>query len=493
MDIGHAWWLVLSDLQRGPRSRGRETERDLANLLKPARLVSLDEEAGKATVGASDLGVAQQLAKKYGDRIADVLGSVLGRPIAVEFTVLNQASAPLVVGANALTPTMTAAPAVSVTPAAAPQPNGHGAGRSRGGGSGPPAQQLELGAGGSDGLNAKYVFDSFIVGPSNRLAHAASLAVADNPGGDYNPLFIYGGVGLGKTHLMHAIGHRARDRYGADLRVLYLTSERFTNELIASIRSGKTEEFRDRYRTVDILMIDDIQFIGGKDATQDEFFHTFNHLYQAGKHIVLSSDRLPKAIPTLSDRLRSRFEMGLNVDVQPPDLETRIAILQQKGEQSGMHVPREVLDYVAQKVQSNIRELEGTLTRIVAHARLEGAPITLGLATGAMNDPQLNSKRKLITLARILKQVAAYYSLPVQDLTGKRRTKDLVIPRQVAMYIMRQETDRSLIDIGEALGGRDHSTVMHGVDKVADEIERNADLRQEVLAIRQQLYADGPA
>jgi chromosomal replication initiator protein len=237
-------------------------------------------------------------------------------------------------------------------------------------------------------------------------------------------------------------------------------------------------------------MIDDVQFIAGKDSTQEEFFHTFNHLHQAGRHIVLSSDRPPKAIATLDDRLRSRFEWGLTVDVQPPDLETRIAILQQKGEESGMHVPRDVLDYVAQKVQSNIRELEGTLNRIVAHARLGNVPITLALATEAMNDPQLNSKRKLITLPRILETVARYYAVAQRDLTGKGRTRDLVIPRQVAMYIMREETDRPLADIGEALGGRDHSTVMHGVDKVAAEIERNTDRRQEVLRIREMLYAD---
>jgi chromosomal replication initiator protein len=317
--------------------------------------------------------------------------------------------------------------------------------------------------------------------------------VADNPGGVYNPLFIYGGVGLGKTHLLHAVGHRARQRCGAELRVLYVTSERFTNELIASIRSGKMEEFRDRYRTNDILMVDDIQFIGGKDSTQEEVFHTFNHLHQAGKHIILSSDRPPKAILTLDDRLRSRFEWGLTVDVQPPDLETRIAILQQKGEESGMHVPRDVLDYIAQKVQSNIRELEGTLTRIVAHARLLNVPITLAMATEAMNDPQLNSKRKLITLQRILEAVARYYQVSERDLKGKTRTKELVVPRQVAMYIMREETDRPLAEIGQALGGRDHSTVMHGVDKVVGEIERNADRRQEVLTIRGLLYSDGPA
>jgi chromosomal replication initiator protein len=249
------------------------------------------------------------------------------------------------------------------------------------------------------------------------------------------------------------------------------------------------EEFRDRYRTVDILMIDDIQFIAGKDSTQEEFFHTFNHLHQAGKHIILSSDRQPKAIGTLDDRLRSRFEWGLIADVQPPDLETRIAILQQKGESSGVPIPREVLDYVAQKVQSNIRELEGTLNRIIAQAQLERVPVTLALATAAMNDPQLNVKRKLITLPRILETVARFYNVPEKDLKGKGRTKDIVIPRQVAMYIMREETERSLVDIGEVLGGRDHTTVMHGINKTAEEIERTPERRQEVITIREMLYA----
>ena len=441
--------------------------------LEGTRLISLDRDTGQAIVDAPDTFIVEQLATpRYSGKVAGSLSQLLKQPITVEF-IVRKDSAPedRATGAR---PAATA-PMAGRGPRAAPAP---------------PAQQLELGPASHDGLNPRYVFDTFIVGSSNRLAHAASLAVADNPGKVYNPLFIYGGVGLGKTHLLHAIGHRGRERYGAELRALYVTSERFTNDMIAAIRSGKQEEFRDRYRTIDILMIDDVQFIAGKDSTQEEFFHTFNHLHQAGRHIILSSDRPPKAIATLDDRLRSRFEWGLTVDVQPPDLETRIAILQQKGEESGMHVPRDVLDYVAQKVQSNIRELEGTLNRIVAHARLGNVPITLALATEAMNDPQLNSKRKLITLPRILETVARYYAVAQRDLTGKGRTRELVIPRQVAMYIMREETDRPLADIGEALGGRDHSTVMHGVDKVSAEIERNTDRRQEVLRIREMLYAD---
>lgn len=475
MYFNQLWQTTLDDLRATRKVRAR----DFDAWLRPTCLVSLARESGVAVVGAPDTFTKEQLDKRYRDHVVASLSSIVGRPVTVEFTVLNQArnepgnnkderggARSATVSSNGRRPLATM--------------------------SKHPAQQLELGQG-ADGLNARYVFDSFVVGSSNRLAHAASLAVADNPGQVYNPLFIYGGVGLGKTHLLHAIGHRARERFGADLRVLYVTSERFTNELIASIRSGKMEEFRDRYRTNDFLMVDDIQFIGGKDSTQEEVFHTFNHLHQAGKHIILSSDRPPKAILTLNDRLRSRFEWGLTVDVQPPDLETRIAILQQKGEESGVHVPREVLDYVAQKVQSNIRELEGTLTRIVAHAQFLNVPITLGLASDAMNDPQLNAKRRMITLPRIAEVVARFYNVSEVDLKGKGRTREIVTPRQVAMYVMREETDHPLVDIGAILGGRDHSTVMHGVDKVVQEIERNTDRRQEVLAIRELLYADAPA
>jgi chromosomal replication initiator protein len=479
MHIDQTWKIVLSDL----RDRGRIPQREFNTYLERTRLLSLDKDAGKAVVGAPDTFAVENLSKiKYREKITGSLRAVVGRPVEVEFKVLNS-DLPLP-SATAATPARTRGGA-ETAPAAK---SGVGISPKGSGSAAPPlpaAQQLELG---NDGLNPRYLFSTYIVGPSNRLAHAASLAVADNPGGVYNPLFIYGGVGLGKTHLLHATGHHARARLGGNLRVLYLTSERFTNELIASIRSGKMEEFRDRYRTVDILMIDDIQFIAGKDSTQEEFFHTFNHLHQAGKHIILSSDRQPKAIATLDDRLRSRFEWGLIADVQPPDLETRIAILQQKGESSGVSIPREVLDYVAQKVQSNIRELEGTLNRIIAHAQLEGVPVTLALATGAMNDPQLNAKRKLITLPRILEAVARYYNVPERDLKGKGRTKDIVIPRQVAMYIMREETDRSLVDIGELLG-RDHTTVLHGIHKTADDIERTPERRQEVLTIRELLYA----
>lgn len=484
MHIDQTWRIVLNDL----KTKARVRDSEYRAWLELSRLLELDPEEGTALVGAPDTFIVENLTRKYKDKIAASLSVVASRPITVNFSVLNGAQSVQNGVAPGSTKLVKGKADAAKPKSAEPDPASR-----LGTGTPLPVQQLELGTVGSDGLNPRYLFSTFVVGPSNRLAHAASLAVADNPGAVYNPLFIYGGVGLGKTHLMHATGHHARARHGGDMRVLYLTSERFTNELIASIRSGKMEEFRDRYRTVDILMIDDIQFIAGKESTQEEFFHTFNHLHQLGKHIILSSDRPPKAIQTLDDRLRSRFEWGLIADVQPPDLETRIAILQQRGETGGLHIPREVIEYVAQKVQSNIRELEGTLNRIVAHAQLERVPVTMQLATTAMNDPQLNTKRRLITLPRIIDTVARFYSVAEKDLRGKGRTKEIVLPRQVAMYVMREETDRSLADIGQSLGGRDHTTVLHGIDKMVGEIERNTDRRQEILAIREMLYAEAPS
>ncbi|MBX6343019.1 MAG: chromosomal replication initiator protein DnaA, partial [Thermomicrobiaceae bacterium] len=340
-----------------------------------------------------------------------------------------------------------------------------GAGRS-----GLPAQQLELTAAPEHGLNPHYTFEKFVVGSNNQLAHAAAMAVADRPADRFNPLFIYGGVGLGKTHLLHAIGHRAL-ALNPQLRVRYVSSETFTNELIHAIRQQRTEEFRDRYRTVDILMIDDIQFIAGKESTQEEFFHTFNALHQSGKQVVISSDRPPKAIATLEDRLRSRFEGGLIADIQPPDLETREAILAEKGRELGVFLPHDVVEYVAQKVQSNIRELQGALNKIVALAQLYGRPLTLALAVEALTDTALERKREQMTPDRIIDAVTRYYRISKKDIVGPGRRRDLVVPRQVAMYLMREETGTSLVEIGQCLGGRDHSTVLHGIEKVERTVE----------------------
>jgi chromosomal replication initiator protein len=332
-------------------------------------------------------------------------------------------------------------------------------------------------------LHPKYTFENFIVGSSNRLAQAACLAVAERPAEAYSPLFIYGGVGLGKTHLLHASGHVSVHE---GLQVLYVSSEKFTNDFINSIRSHNTKSFREKYRNIDVLLIDDIQFIAGKESTQEEFFHTFNTLHSANKQIVISSDRPPKAILTLEERLRSRFEWGLIADIQPPDLETRIAILRFKAGNQPFPTPDEVIDFIAHRIQSNIRELEGALNRVIAYARLMQQPLTLELATNALHG--LMAHQRTLTATEILEAVARFYKLEPSALTGRRRKKEIVIPRQMAMYLIRQETRSSLPQIGQALGGRDHTTVLYGCEKIASQIETDDQLRREMLAIKEILY-----
>ena len=334
-------------------------------------------------------------------------------------------------------------------------------------------------------LNPKLTFETFIVGNSNRLAHAAALAVANNPARAYNPLFIYGGVGLGKTHLLHAIGQHARH---AGLRVMYVSSEKFTNDLINSIRSQTTEKFRQTYRSSDMLLIDDIQFIAGKESTQEEFFHTFNALQQANKQIVITNDRPPRSIHTLEDRLRSRFEGGMIADVQPPDLETRIAIMRSKAESLSIQVPSDVLTHIAQRVQSNIRELEGALTRVVGRAELLNQPLTMELAAATLED--VLAYRGARTLDDVVAIVAKFYHLDPAQLRGRDRSKEIAYARQIAMYLAREETESSLPQIGASLGGRDHTTVMYGVEKISEQIESDEQLRREVLTVKGLLYAE---
>ena len=333
-------------------------------------------------------------------------------------------------------------------------------------------------------LNSRYTFSTFIVGSGNQLAHAASQAVAEAPGQSYNPLFLYGGVGLGKTHLLHAIGHTAIEH---GLAVLYVSSETFTNEIINAIRYRTTEEFRAKYRSVDVLLVDDIQFIAGKESTEEEFFHTFNSLHDTSKQIVICSDRPPKAMISLQERLRSRFEWGLIADIQPPDLETRVAILRTKAEMMGRKVPDDVVNYIASRVQSNIRELEGTFNRFFAFAQLQHLPLTIDTAKSALSNLAADGRQRRVTIAEILDAVAEYYRIPKEDLCGKQRDKHIVVPRQIAMFLMRQETEASLLEIGQSLGGRDHSTVLHGCEKIGREVNDNTTLRKEVMAIRQQL------
>ncbi|SDI51763.1 chromosomal replication initiator protein DnaA [Proteiniclasticum ruminis] len=332
-------------------------------------------------------------------------------------------------------------------------------------------------------LNSKYTFDSFVIGNSNRFAHAASVAVAESPANAYNPLFLYGGVGLGKTHLMHAIGHHIQAN-NPKAKVVYVSSEKFTNELINSIRYDKNLDFRNKYRNVDVLLVDDIQFIAGKESTQEEFFHTFNELYEARKQIIISSDRPPNEIPTLEDRLRTRFAWGLQADIQAPDFETRIAILKKKAEIEKYVVSSDVMVYIATKIKSNIRELEGALTRVMAYSSLtNNKNITVDLAAEALKDIISSSQTRSITIDLIQDVVANYYNLSVQELKSQRRTRNVAYPRQIAMYLSRKLTDMSLPKIGDEFGGRDHTTVIHAYEKISTALKSDDSLASAIRII----------
>lgn len=339
-------------------------------------------------------------------------------------------------------------------------------------------------------LNPKYTFDTFVVGANNNLAHAASLAVAESPGEIYNPLFIYGGVGLGKTHLMHSIANFIL-KNNANAKILYVTSEKFTNELIDAIRNKNnisTTEFREKYRNNDVLLIDDIQFIIGKESTQEEFFHTFNALYESKKQIIISSDKPPKDIETLEERLRSRFEWGLTVDIQSPDYETRMAILRKKEELEGYNIDNEVIKYIATNIKSNIRELEGALTKIVAFSKLDRSKeISISMAEEALKDIISPGGTKRITPELIIQVVAEHYNLTTLDLLSQRRSKDIVYPRQIAMYLCRNMTETPLQEIGKAMGGRDHTTIIHGIEKITRDIEKTPTLQNTVDILKKKL------
>ncbi|GBD17045.1 Chromosomal replication initiator protein DnaA [bacterium HR26] len=459
MQAKQIWQVALSDLETRVSRANYET------WLRNTELISFEGDC--ATIGAPNSFAVEQLRSKFAVPIQETLSLITGRPVAVQFAVLNS-------DRPALQPAPRRQARRSAVAELEPPPA-------------PPSRQLELTVTPEHGLNPRYTFEKFVVGASNRLAHAAAMAVADRPADKFNPLFIYGGVGLGKTHLLHAIGHRALARR-PQLKVRYVSSETFTNDLIHAIRQQRTDEFRNRYRTIDILMVDDIQFIAGKESTQEEFFHTFNALYQAGKQIVISSDRPPKAIHNLADRLRSRFEGGLLADIQPPDLETRQAILAEKGRELGVRVPDDVLEYVARKIESNIRELEGALNRIVALAQLYHRSITLDLAVEALTDAHAEARRQQLTPEAVIDAVSQHYRVSVPELVGPGRRRDVVVPRQVAMYLMREELGLSLVEIGQRLGGRDHTTVLHGIEKIEQQLQHDGQLRGEVLAVRERLY-----
>ena len=334
-------------------------------------------------------------------------------------------------------------------------------------------------------LNPKYTFENFVVGPNNNLAHAASLAVAESPGKTYNPLFLYGDVGLGKTHLMHAVGHYVAERH-PEKRVEYVSTESFTNDLINAIRDDKMAQFRNRYRSVDLLLVDDIQFLAGKERTQEEFFHTFNALYESHKQIILSSDRPPKDIQTLESRLRSRFEWGLITDIQSPEFETRVAILKMNAEHSLIDIPQEVLELIARQVTSNIRELEGAMMRVVAYSSLNNLPFSRAVAAKALSDVFTSQAAQAIEMADVLRATAAHFEVEAETLRTAGRAREVVVPRQVAMFLIRELTSHSLPEIGQFFG-RDHSTVLHAIQKIGDQLGRDSELTAQIDAVRRRL------
>lgn len=433
--------------------------------IKSARLVTYED--GQFVIGVPNGYIKEWMEHRMLNQFKRVLAERMGRSVDVTFVLVSQQGSVASIaqpdpGAVVRAPvTRDQAHDPAPTPTPAPRAN----------------------SAWNDGLIARYTFATFVVGSGNRMAHAAAMSVAEMPADRYNPLFLYGGAGLGKTHLLHAIGHEARKR---GMTCCYVTSETFMNELIMAIRGQSTEAFRNKYRLVDMLLMDDVQFIAGKESTQDEFFHTFNTLYSANKQIVLTSDRPPKMMVTLEDRLRSRFEWGLMADIAPPDLETRIAILQAKAVQRQVSLPLDVIEFVARQIQSNVRELEGALTRLIATSEMTGRPISVQFARDTLAD--LVSRRAHISPSQVIETVARYYNISVQEIVSSSRSKELVQPRQVAMYLVRQETDASLPEIGALLGGRDHTTVMHGVERVKERLESEDQLRRDVMTLREQLY-----
>ena len=472
MNARQLWQTVLADLET-IISRNAFT-----NWFLQTGLAGVEDDV--ATVTAPHSYAASTLQTRYAAQVERALTRIVGRPIQATFTVagkMGAADIPVNIERDPPVPEPGRRP-----PERRPVSNGANDGLVR-------SRQLELSPTAPNGLNPRHTFDSYVVGNSNRLAHAASLAVADRPGGKFNPLFVHGGVGLGKTHLLHAIGHRALE-INPELQIMYVTSETFTNDVINDIRSGRMDDFRARYRRIDVLMIDDIQFIAGKESTQEEFFHTFNALYQNGKQIVISSDRPPRSISALEDRMRSRFEGGLIADVQSPDYEMRIAILGQKADDFGIRIPPDVIEYVAHKDQTNIRELEGALNKILMLAQLYQKPLTLPLAIEALTDSSIGMRRSTTSSIEVLEAVARYYKIGQPDLTGRSRKRDVTTPRQVAMYVLREETESSLVDIGRALGGRDHTTILHGIEKIERDLERDVQLRAQVMAIREAILTE---
>ena len=473
MDRRQVWRATLGELEISLSQATFET------WFRRTALLRVDEQSSTFTLGVSSGFAKDWIEERYRSLIAQTIAKVVGYSVTLQVEVVSEdeldaqgaltgkkgASADSASQARTHTP-----PSDSVRVVDASEPTR------------------------PTNLNARYTFATYVVGSASRLAHAASQSVSERPGGAYNPLFLYGGTGLGKTHLLHAIGNAVMER-SPKRRVLYITGEAFTNEFILGIQQGAADAFRSRFRKIDVLLIDDIQFIADKERTQEEFFHTFNTLHSAGKQIVITSDRTPKEISLLEERLRSRFEWGLIADISSPDLETRIAILRSKVEESGVIVADDVLEQVARRVQSNVRELEGALTRLVAVGRLSGMPVTMELAARVLSEAVYPSPKRILEPEQVVAVVAEHYGVTVEQLRGPKRDREIVVPRQIAAYLSREETDASLVRIGGALGGRDHSTIIHACSKIEREMSYDAELRREVALLREALlrYGQGAA
>lgn len=446
MNASQAWQAALGQLQMQMPQSSYDT------WVKDTGVIDYKDQ--QFTIGVKNAYARDWLESRLSSTVSQVLAGIMGIPQEIRFVVVNQQDSPLIQDEEP-------EEKVDTAPLVLPEEE--------------TSQVFQI--------NGRYTFNNFVVGPSNRLAHAACLAVSESPAHAYNPLFLYGGVGLGKTHLLHAIGRSIQKK---GLKVLYVSSEEFTNDFINSVRNGTPVAFRERYRTIDVLMIDDIQFLMGKEQTQEEFFHTFNTLYRQEKQIIVSSDRSPKALATLEERLRSRFEWGLIVDIQPPDLETRIAILRSKAERAGRLVDPDILELIARRVQSNIRELEGALNRILAYSDLMGHEMSLELVDTALAD--LMPQRTSITTEDVLAVVSNVFGVEKERLLGRERSRIVALPRQVAMYVLREDGNNSLPQIGDSMGGRDHTTVMHACNKITDLIETDSKLRRKVIEVREKLF-----